>query len=169
MQNETVAATINGKNEATDKNTVIELKNVTIRNISIHGEGARGRAYITINKELDVTSEDGIVRGNTFHVSLYSLFKAMQDTDDLIFAISIIKDFTDNDWKNRKDSLNTTIKKLMLLNYIDVKYQIVPAGGTYVDTNSGEIKSSPYAYDTVFYAIDITKVFSKNIAYADSI
>ena len=170
QKNEKLAESINGNNEANNaENAIIEVKNATIRNISLHGTGSKGRVYITIDEELDITSEDGITKGNTLHISLYSLLKSMINDDNLIFATSIVKDFTDEDWNRRKDNLNTTIKKLMLLNTINVKYQIVPAGGNYVDINTGEIKASPYSYDTIFYTIEINKVFPKNILYADSI
>lgn len=167
QENEKVAGTETRKDEA--NNAIVEIKNATIRNISLHGTDSKGRVYITTDKELDVTTEDGITKGNTFHVSLYSLFKAMSDNNDLIFATSIIKDFDSEDWVSRKDSLNTTIKRLMLLNIINIKYQLIPAGGNYIDVNSGELKTSPYNYDTIFYNIVINTVFPKNIVYADSI
>ena len=164
MQNETVAATINGKNEA----NFITVKNATIKSVSIHGTDAKCRIYITTDKTVDVTSEDGIVKGNTLHISLYSLYGAMLDNDNLVLVPSILRNLTAEDWGKRKDSFTTTIVKLLVRNVIDINYQIVPAGGNYVD-NDGVIKESPYSYDTVFYNMKFNKVHEKALNYADNL
>lgn len=168
MQNETVAATINGNEANVNTNRIIEVKNAEIKSINLHGEGSRGRIYITTDKQLDVTSENGIIKGHTFHISLFSLYQAMIANDDLIFAANILKASTPEDWTRKKHDLKETIIHLMVKNIININYILVPAGAEYTDFNTGEIKISQYSYDSVFYNITIDKVFKKNIEYADN-